>query len=173
MFGVVSVTDTRLHQLAQTFKELDGYDPLAGPCIAEALGLAVGLRLVELSYRTEAASENRKLPPRKITRVVDYIEENISHGLGLSELSDVADLSRIQFVRQFKQATGQAPHAYIMQRRIERAKELLKNSDSTIVGVALDLGFYNQGHFTKVFRKLAGVTPGHWRGARSRPASSA
>ena len=167
MFGVVSVTDSRLHQLGQTFKELDGYDLLAGPCIADALGLAVGLRLVELAYATEKASGNRKLARPKMTRVVSYIEENIAQALSLSELSEVAGLSRIQFIRQFKEATGQPPHAYIMQRRIERAKELLKNSDSTIVGVALDLGFYNQGHFTKVFSKFTGMTPGRWRSSRS------
>jgi AraC family transcriptional regulator len=167
MFGVGSVTDSRLQQLGETFKELDGYDPLAGPCIADALGLAVGLRLLELAYGTEAAPGNRKLARPKIIRVVGYIEENIAQALSLSELSEVAGLSRIQFVRQFKQATGQPPHAYIMQRRIERAKELLRNSDSTILYVALDLGFYNQGHLTKVFSKFAGMTPGRWRSSRS------
>ncbi len=167
MFGVVSATDSRLHQLGQTFKALDGYDPVAGPCFSDALGLALGLRLVELAYGTEEVSGNRKLARPKIGRVVSYIEENIAQALGLSELSEVAGLSRIQFVRQFKEATGQPPHAYILQRRIERAQELLKNPDSTIVGVALDLGFYNQGHFTKVFSKFTGMTPGRWRSSQS------
>jgi AraC family transcriptional regulator len=167
MFGVLSVTDSRLHQLGQTFKALDGYDPVAGPCFADSLGLAVGLRLVELAYGAEEASGNCKLAPPQINRVLCYVEENIARALCLSELSEVAGLSRVQFVRQFKEATGQPPHAYILQRRIERAKELLKNSDSTIVGVALDLGFYNQTHFTKVFSRFAGTTPGRWRSSQS------
>jgi AraC-like DNA-binding protein len=166
MFEVASVTDSRLQQLAQTFKALDGYDPLAGPCIADALGLAIGLRLIELAYGSDTASGNHKLARPKIIRVMSYIEENIAQALGLSELSDVAGLSRIQFVRQFKQATGQPPHAYVMQRRIERAKELLKNSDSTIIGIALDLGFYNQGHLTRVFGRFTGMTPGRWRSSQ-------
>ena len=103
----------------------------------------------------------------QIARVVSYIEDHIAQALGLLELSEVAGLSRVQFVRQFKQATGQPAHAYILQRRIERAKALLKNSDSTIVGVALDLGFYNQDHFTRVFSKFVGMTPGRWRGSQS------
>jgi AraC-like DNA-binding protein len=157
----------RLRQLGQTFKELDGYDPLAGPCIADGLGLAVGLRLVELAYGTEAASGNRKLARPKMTRVVSYIEENIAKALSLSDLSEVAGLSRIQFVRQFKEATGQPPHAYIMQRRIERAKELLKDSDTAIIDIALDLGFYNQGHLGRVFSRFTGMTPGRWRSSQS------
>jgi transcriptional regulator GlxA family with amidase domain len=167
MFGVLSVTDSRLHRLGQTFKALDRYDPVAGPCLADALGLALGLRLVELTYGTEEASGNRKLARPKITRVMNYIEDHIAQALSLSELSEAAGLSRIQFVKQFKAATGQPPHAYILKRRIRRAKELLKKSDSTIVGVALDLGFYNQSHFTKVFGKLEGVTPACWRSSQS------
>lgn len=167
MFGVLSVTDPRLHQLGQTFKVLDGYDPVAGPCLADALGLALGLRLVELAYGTEEASGNCKLARPKITRVISYIEENIAQALSLSELSEAVGLSRIRFVKQFKAATGQPPHAYILNRRIARAKELLKKSGSTIVGVALDLGFYNQSHFTKVFGKFEGMTPGRWRSSQS------
>lgn len=167
MFEVLSVTDARLHQLGQTFKALDGYDPIAGPCFADALGLALGLRLVEVAYDTEKASGDGKLAHSKIARVVSYIEENIAQELSLSKLSEAAGLSRIQFVRQFKAATGQPPHAYILNRRIARAKELLKKSGSTVVGVALDLGFYNQSHFTKVFGRFEGMTPGRWRCSQS------
>jgi AraC family transcriptional regulator len=167
LFGVLSVKDSRLHQLGQIFKALDGYNPVAGPCFADSLGLALGLRLVELAYGTQEASGNRKLARPKITRVISYIEENIAQTLSLSKLSEAAGLSRIQFVKQFKAATGQPPHAYILTRRIARAKELLKKSGSTIVGVALDLGFYNQSHFTKVFGKFEGMTPGFWRSSQS------
>lgn len=167
MFGVLSVTDSRLHQLGQAFRALDGYDPVAGPCFAGALGLAVGLRLVELAYGMEQASENRALARPKIARVINYIEENIAQALTLSELSEAAGLSRIQFVKQFKAATGQPPHAFILKRRIARAKELLRDSGSTIVGIALDLGFYNQSHFTKVFGRFEGMTPGCWRSSQS------
>jgi AraC-like DNA-binding protein len=153
--------------LGQTLQALDWYDPVAGPCFADSLGLAVGLRLVELAHGAEETSGNHKLARPQITRVVSYIEDNIVQPLCLLELSEVAGLSRVQFVRQFKEATGQPPHAYILQRRIQRAKELLKNSDSTIVSVALDLGFCNQNHFTRVFSKFAGMTPGRWRDDQS------
>src|ERR1700742_29285 len=60
MFGIHPVTDSRLHQLGQTFKALDGYDPVAGPCFADSLGLALGLRLVELAHGAEQTSANHK-----------------------------------------------------------------------------------------------------------------
>ncbi|TWA93579.1 AraC-like DNA-binding protein [Bradyrhizobium stylosanthis] len=166
LFDVVPVADTRLHRLGRTFTALDGYDPVAGPCFADLLGLSLGLRLVELAYGTPSASGNCTLARPQIARVVSFIEDNIAQALCLSELSEVAGLSRVQLVRQFKQATGRPPHSFILQRRIERAKELLKRSDSTIVGVALDLGFHSQGHFTKVFSKFAGMTPGRWRSSQ-------
>jgi AraC family transcriptional regulator len=167
MFGILSATDSRLHQLGQTFKALDGYDPVVGPCFADALGLALGLRLIELAFGTEQVSGNHKLARPKITRVISYIEENIAQALSLSELSEAANLSRIQFVKQFKAATGQPPHAYILRRRIAHAKELLRNPGSSILGVALDLGFHNQSHFTKIFSKFEGMTPGCWRSSQS------
>ena len=167
MFGVLPVTDSRLHQLSLTFKELDGYDPVAGPCLADSLGLAVGLRLIELAYGIDKASGHFRLARPQISRAISYVEDNVARPLSLSELSEAASLSRVQFVRQFKAVTGQPPHAYILQRRIERAKELLKNSDQTIVGVAMDLGFYSQGHFTKIFSKFTGETPGRWRSSQS------
>jgi AraC-like DNA-binding protein len=164
LFGLLSVEDKRLCQLGQTFKALNGYGPVVAPCLAESLGLAFALRLVELAFEAKEAPKKHKLAHPRISQVRDYIEDNISRALCLSELSEVAELSRIRFARQFRQATGQSPHAYILWRRIERAKKLLNESDSTIIGVALDLGFCNQGHFTQVFKKIVGVTPRRWRG---------
>jgi AraC family transcriptional regulator len=166
LFEFRSVEDERLHQLGQTFKALDGYDPVVAPVLADSLGLAFASRLIELAYGAKRAPKKCELARPQINRVIDRIEANLAGGLYLSELSEVAGLSRVQFTRQFRQATGQSPHAYILGRRIERAKKLLNESDSTIVGVALDLGFCNQGHFTQVFKKIVGVTPRRWRASQ-------
>ncbi len=95
--------------------------------------------------------------------MLDYIEAHISRPIYLSELSKIAEVSRIRLGAQFRAATGLPPHTYILRRRIARAQEMLRNPDVTIVGVALDLGFSSQAHFTEAFRKVLGVTPGHWR----------
>ncbi len=72
-------------------------------------------------------------------------------------------MSPFHFARLFKQATGRAPHAYVVTRRIERAKELLSQDSLPLVHVACSVGFQTQGHFTEVFRRYAGLTPGHFR----------
>jgi AraC family transcriptional regulator len=163
LFELLSVEDKRLRQLGQTFKALDGYDPVVAPCLADSLGLAFASRLVELAYEPRETSKKCKLARSQISRIMDHIEDNIARALCLSELSEVAGVSRVQLARQFRQATGRSPHAYILWRRIEHAKKLLNGSDSTIIGVALDLGFCSQAHFTQVFKRIVGVTPRRWR----------
>ena len=72
-------------------------------------------------------------------------------------------MSPCHFARMFKKATGQPPHAYITTRRMEYAKELLRESDSSLVDVAAKAGFQTQGHFTGVFHRYTGVTPRVYR----------
>ncbi|MGH8000244.1 MAG: helix-turn-helix domain-containing protein, partial [Brasilonema sp.] len=68
------------------------------------------------------------------------------------------------FCQLFKQSLGITPYQYVLQLRVERAKQLLKNQKITICDVALACGFANQSHFTKHFRKLTGMTPkAYWK----------
>jgi AraC family transcriptional regulator len=75
----------------------------------------------------------------------------------------LANVSPFHFCRSFKQSTGQSPHRYILQLRIEEAQRLLKKTTLAISDVANRLGFSDQSHFTMVFRKLVGTTPARWR----------
>jgi AraC family transcriptional regulator len=68
-------------------------------------------------------------------------------------------MSESHFSRSFKRSVGIAPHQYLMQQRVERAKQLLKRQAISISHIALDCGFANQTHLTKVFRQMTGVTP--------------
>jgi len=68
-------------------------------------------------------------------------------------------MSESHFSRSFKQSAGIAPYQYLMQQRVERAKQLLKQQAISISDIALDCGFANQTHLTKVFRQMTGVTP--------------
>jgi hypothetical protein len=104
-----SVVDARLRYLGQAFKGLDGYDPLVGPCVADSLALAFASRLIELAYGVKEDRADEKLIGPRIKRTLEYIEDNIARALSLSELSEIAGLTRIQFARQFKEATGQPP----------------------------------------------------------------
>lgn len=72
-------------------------------------------------------------------------------------------MNPFHFVRTFKQATGYAPHQYIVNRRVERARRLLAETELPVAQVALSVGFQNQSHFTKVFRRATGATPRTFR----------
>lgn len=166
LFEVSAVEDEGLQHLARAFRAVQDYGDIVGPCFADSLGLAFASRLVKLHLGARASSEisgAHSLGKAHIRRVVDYVDEHLARPIYLSDLSKVAGLGRIAFAQQFKAATGLSPYAYVLNQRIVRAQQLLACREATIVGVALDLGFNSQGHFTELFRKLVGVTPGQWR----------
>jgi AraC family transcriptional regulator len=103
------------------------------------------------------------LPGYKLRRVKEFISENLDADLGLAEISAVAELSQFHFARAFRRSTGLTPQQFLMQQRIERAKELLAKNDLPIVEVSLRTGFKNQSHFTSLFRKFTRLTPKVWR----------
>ena len=69
----------------------------------------------------------------------------------------------VYFARAFKEAVGTTPHRYLVQRRIERAKILLKVTRHSVLEIAIKVGYINLSHFTKQFRKHVGTTPGAYR----------
>ncbi|MEZ5428199.1 MAG: AraC family transcriptional regulator [Pyrinomonadaceae bacterium] len=99
----------------------------------------------------------------KLRRVKEFIRENLSHDLSLSEIAEIADLSRYHFSREFRRSTGLSPVQFLQKERIERAKILLENEDLPIAQVSLETGFKNQSHFTTLFRKYTKLTPKGWR----------
>ncbi|HKP69210.1 MAG TPA: AraC family transcriptional regulator [Pyrinomonadaceae bacterium] len=103
------------------------------------------------------------LSGHKLRRVKEFIRENLEADLGLADIAAVADLSQFHFARSFRKSTGMTPQQFVMQQRIERAKELLQSEDLPIVEVSLLTGFKNQSHFTSLFRKFTRLTPKIWR----------
>lgn len=99
------------------------------------------------------------IPPRRLARIVDHIRKNLDTPLGVGMLSSMAQMSQSHFSKMFKLSTGLAPHQFVLQERINRSKELLRDDDAKIVDVALEVGFENQAHFTTVFGNFVGMTP--------------
>jgi len=99
------------------------------------------------------------IPPRRLACVVDYIRNNLDKPLAVSALSRMAEMSQSHFSKLFKLSTGLAPHQFVLQERINRSKELLRQDNAKIVDVALGVGFENQAHFTTVFGNFVGMTP--------------
>jgi AraC family transcriptional regulator len=105
------------------------------------------------------------LAPGQMRRVIDYIDANLTHELGLIELAGIAGLSPHHFGEAFKTSMGIPPHRYIIERRVKLAAELLQDSRSSIADIALAAGFSSQSHLTVMFRQIMGTTPARFRRA--------
>ena len=99
------------------------------------------------------------MPPRRLARVVEYIRNHLDQPLAVSALCSLAEMSQSHFSKLFKRSTGLAPHQFVLQERINRSKELLRQGNRKIVEIALGVGFENQAHFTTVFGNFVGMTP--------------
>jgi AraC family transcriptional regulator len=106
------------------------------------------------------------MAPRKLRKAIEFINENLDQEqtVALAAVAEVAQMSYFHFSRAFKQSTGVSPNVYMTERRIERAKKLLSETDLPIADIALRTGFASQSHFTTTFRKLVWTTPKAFRG---------
>jgi AraC-like DNA-binding protein len=109
----------------------------------------------------------------RLQRVVVYIEAHLADNVTLLELSKVAGFSPMHFAGQFRTATGQRPHDYVLRRKIEESQVRLLTTDTPIVDIALGFGFLSQSHFTTVFKRFIGFTPLRWQHFRRRQIQSA
>ena len=99
----------------------------------------------------------------KMRRLVEFIEENLEGDLSLHAMAQEVDISPLYLARAFKAALGQSPHRYVLVRRIERARELLRNTAMPVVDVAMASGFSSQSHLSHWFLRLVGVSPAAYR----------
>jgi len=111
----------------------------------------------------------RRLPPRQLRRVTEYVIEHLSETVRLGELSAIVGLSQSQFGRAFKASTGLSPHQWQLNARITKAQELLLSGALSLSEVALITGFAEQSHFTRVFKNVTGTSPALWRREHRRP----
>jgi AraC family transcriptional regulator len=107
-----------------------------------------------------------QIPQRNFTQVIEYINAYLDRSISLNDLAQIAGMSQFYFCRLFKQTTGITPHQYIIQQRIERAKQLLIHSSLEVAEIASACGFANQSHLTRYFKRITTVTPTVFR-ARS------
>ena len=106
------------------------------------------------------------LSPFVLRNVLAFIEENLSQPLTLAERAEQAALSEDHFARMFRQSMGLAPHQYVMQRRMEKAKALVQHTTTPLTDIALACGFNSASHFSNRFRSMMGITPSQLRAAK-------
>ena len=103
------------------------------------------------------------LAPWQLRRALAFIDANLGADFSISEVATQCGLSGDYFGRAFKRATGFSPHRWLTKRRVERAKALLDEPDLPLAEIAEVCGFVDQSHFTRVFFKSEGCSPGRWR----------
>jgi AraC-like DNA-binding protein len=103
------------------------------------------------------------LAPSALRRVREHIEARFAQKVDLSLLARIAGLSTSYFSRAFKQSIGMPPHRYVMMRRLAAAAELIRKTPKPLAEVAIEVGFSDQSHFTRIFAQMTGETPGSFR----------
>ena len=100
---------------------------------------------------------------QRLARAREFIDHCYDHPLNLDQISEKACFSRYHFLRLFRQAFNKTPHQYLIERRIERAKELLSADDLRVTDVCFEVGFQSLGSFSSLFHKWVGHAPVTYR----------
>jgi len=128
-------------------------------CLATHLLLHVLARLIEPKVQ-HAASAGRA---DRVARSVAFIDANLAQPITIKELASEASMSPYHFARSFKDVVGLPPHRYVILRRIEHAKTLLRDTAMSIAEIAFECGFSSQSHLTSAFKSETGFTPLRYR----------
>jgi AraC family transcriptional regulator len=159
-----ALQDPLLGQIVTSLaQEIEG--GFADRILIESLGTALCIRIAQRFVGHLPLPTSKGLSPERLQRVRDYVEAHLDEDLSLTILADIACLSPYHFSRSFKQTTGVGPQRYVIQRRLERAKRLLRQTHQPLALIALEAGFADQSHLTQMFHRETGVTPGRFRAA--------
>ncbi len=105
----------------------------------------------------------RHLTNRILLQARDTMDRDYAGPLDVEGLASAAFLSRAHFIRRFRDTFGETPHRYLQRRRIERAMEMLRNTDMPVTEICLEVGFTSLGSFSRTFREVVGTSPRAYR----------
>jgi len=138
-----------------------------GPLFTEGAMLAVTAALLRAAHPAPPAPRSvARLSEAQLRRLEEWVEMNLGESFTLGDMASAVGLSPFHFARALKATTGMTPRALVTQRRVARARSLLLGGDLPLAEVALVCGFADQAHFTHVFGRETGSTPGAWRRSR-------
>lgn len=165
MIGAWSILDpsTRLLIVEMGREAREGW-PL-GALYANLLALSLQTNLIKNHSSQQIALPHLKggLGAAKLKRVMEYISANLTENIGLKQIADKMGMSPSHFAHEFRNSTGTTPYQYLLQQRLERAKDLLKTSNLPIQNVSVLTGFSYPANFVRTFRQRVGQSPEAWR----------
>ena len=160
------IRDAQIRYLAMSLLHEMGEASVVGNVYAESLATVLAMRLVRhYSCVRDVRVRKGGMAPGKLRRALEFINEKLEDEDEFS-LADVAEAVRVSynhFFRAFKQSMGLSPNQYIVERRVERAKGLLTETQMPIADISFRVGFSSQSHFTSTFRRMTGATPRVYR----------
>lgn len=143
------------------FEGQAAYEILAKAYLYELLAYAIVLW--GQKKEEEDGGQQTTSKTKGIRAAIVYMTENLQNQIALSQLAEIANISIGHFGKLFKQMTSYSPIDYLMNLRLMRAANLLKNTDEQILSIALDVGFNNLGHFIRSYKKKFNCTPREYR----------
>ncbi len=154
-------TDPTLHHIALALRAGIQSGVALDRMYGETLSTALAVHLLR-EYGAAVLGPKKQyggLPREKLMRAVEYVQDQLETDLTVSRIAQAVCLSPYHFTRLFKESTGQSPHQYVVETRVRKAKELLTTGKFTISEVAHYVGFADQSHLTRHFKRLFGLPP--------------
>ena len=137
---------------------------------------AAAILTAELDARRDAAmscptpsAKHSALAPWQKKRALQHIDDNLDGPISVDDLAQICRLSPSHFSRAFRADLGLSPHAYVVDRRIRRAQQLMLTTDKALANIAVACGLSDHAHLTRLFRRAVGESPALWRKLRNRP----
>ena len=162
---VGKLVDARVGALAATVnaERIAGFP--SGRLFLDSVEQALAVALVnDYAVRHHSLQTHRGgLGSARLRRIKEFIDAKIEDDLTLCEMAQAVELSTAYFSRMFRKSTGETPHQFLLRRRLERAKKMLRSADGRVLDVAVACGFKSQQHFAQVFRHVCRVTPTEYR----------
>lgn len=157
--------DPLIWQIGASLKSILQNNPQNSRFYAESMATALAAHLLQFyaTRRHILREYEGGLSKIKIGQAIEYINEHLHRNLTLTEIAVEMEMSQYYFCRLFKQSIGMTPHQYLIQQRVERSKQLLKQPEQKIVDIASQCGFANPSHFSKCFRRWTGISPQQFR----------
>lgn len=160
LLNTTGTRDPHIEAIAQLFQAELNTDNIGSQLYVESLAQVFIIHLLRQYCTFQPKTQQH--PQSDVLRlqpVLDYIHSYLDRPLHLAELAEVLGINQYHFCRLFKQSMGIAPYQYVLQQRMERAKELLQQRRHTIAEIAALVGCTDQSRFTKHFKNYFGVTP--------------
>ena len=165
----LAVPDPVLHHYGHLLREEAAHQCPGSEIVVHALTRALAIHLLRHHSNRAAMmpAPPRKASSRRMKELIDFMRMHFDEPVSLPQLASLCGLSTPHFTRAFREAVGQPPHTFLINLRLEKARELLEHTPRSITDIAFTCGFEQSQYFATLFRRKLGCTPSEWRRRRS------